>query len=291
MDPREYAAALDDVEARLDRVRGLYEQWFQGFERVEPRVQRRDLERHLYALRKQRAPSTALRFRFNNLWQRFVTMQSYWGRVARQIEEGTYRRDLLKLRRKRLRRREAASRARREREAEQQSVQLDVALDDLDAEIDAALAAVKAWDEPPPKRDTDPAPPPVPPPAAAVKTFGPPRAGGEAGRKRPPPPPAAAVKTFGPPRAGGEVGRKRPPPPSAVQRHGGGSFDEQRLREVHRRLVETRRRHGLGEVSYEKFSRSVQRMLPELQRRARGRSIDFDVVVRNGKVGLKPKIE
>ncbi len=322
MTPREYVAALEDVEARLERVRALYEQWFQGFERIEPRVQRKDMERHLYALRKVRAPTTALRFRFNNLWQRFITMQSYWGRVARQIEEGTYRRDLLKLRRKRLRRREAAEHASREQDAAQPVVQVEASLDDLDAEIDAALSAVKAWDGVEATHDTDPAPPPVsspvavPPPPPMPK---PPRGTGAA----PPPPPSPrarpAMATFGRPRdpltgriasvpsvqvaSSSEAHSKARPPsspraPSASTPRPvrsvpsrGGLPDEQRLREVHRRLVEERRRRGLDAVSYERFSRSVQRMLPKLQQRAKGRSIDFDVVVREGKVGLKPKIK
>ncbi len=336
MTPREYTAALEDVEARLERVRALYEQWFQGFERIEPRVQRKDLERHLYALRKERAPSTALRFRFNNLWQRYITLQSYWGRVARQIEEGTYRRDLLKLRRKRLERRERARR-RQEEASVEPAVQVDVGLDDLDAEIEAALSAVKAWDEPGPSlqaaaASARSAPPPLPPTPGKAPPPPPPAA---ASRVPPPPPPVAAprrgtkpagasraaaggpaVATFGKPRdpllaarpgggsdrsAGSAAARKPPGRPAAPSRavapraassgRGTAGPEERRLREVHRKLLEERRRRGLGDVSYEKFSRSVQKMLPKLQQKAKGRRIDFEVVVRGGKVGLKPKIE
>jgi len=227
-------------------------------------------------------------------------------------------------------------------------VQVDVGLDDLDAEIEAALSAVKAWDEPAPSLQADGAParsaPPPPPPVASRRPPPPPPASGKAppppppaaaSKAPPPPPPVAAsrrgtkpagasgaaadgpaVATFGKPRdpllaarpaggsarsAGSAAARKAPGRPAAPSRavapraassgRGTAGPEERRLREVHRKLLEERRRRGLGDVSYEKFSRSVQKMLPKLQQKAKGRRIDFEVVVRGGKVGLKPKIE
>lgn len=94
----EYELLLSDVETRLDRLKALYEQWFQGMERLEPTIARKETDRRMVLLRKELPRNTALRFRFQTLVQRYTTLQSYWGRVARQIEEGTYRRDLLKAR-------------------------------------------------------------------------------------------------------------------------------------------------------------------------------------------------
>src|SRR5688572_24520798 len=87
---------LDELDTRVDRLRALYEQYFVGIEKLEPHVQKKDVERRLYALRKLQIRNTALRFRFQNLVQRYTTYLTYWQRVCRQIEEGTFKRDLVR---------------------------------------------------------------------------------------------------------------------------------------------------------------------------------------------------
>ena len=69
-------------------------------------------------------------------------------------------------------------------------------------------------------------------------------------------------------------------------------LDERELRALHRRVLEARRRAGLGTegVTYERFVRSVERMMPALRAKARGGRITFDVVLKDGRVGLKPRI-
>ncbi|MEO8801127.1 MAG: hypothetical protein ABI551_24765, partial [Polyangiaceae bacterium] len=47
-------------------------------------------------LRKEQIRNTALRFRFHMILQKFNTYQSYWMRIMRQIEDGTYKRDVLR---------------------------------------------------------------------------------------------------------------------------------------------------------------------------------------------------
>ncbi|MDI7266931.1 MAG: hypothetical protein QME96_02925, partial [Myxococcota bacterium] len=96
MDAPEYAAQVEDLEKKLERLRALYEQYFTGIERLEPSMQRKALERKIADLRKNRVRNTALRFRLQTLVQRYTTLLTYWIRVCRQIEEGTYKRDLLR---------------------------------------------------------------------------------------------------------------------------------------------------------------------------------------------------
>jgi hypothetical protein len=88
---------LSDLEVRLERVRSLYEQYFIGIERLEPLIPRKDVDRRFWELRKVRLRNTALRFRFQTLVQRYNTLQQYWVRICRQIENGTYVRQLRKL--------------------------------------------------------------------------------------------------------------------------------------------------------------------------------------------------
>lgn len=96
MDAPEYAAQVEDLEKKLERLRALYEQYFTGIERLEPSMQRKALERKIADLRKNRVHNTALRFRLQALVQRYTTLLTYWIRVCRQIEEGTYKRDLMR---------------------------------------------------------------------------------------------------------------------------------------------------------------------------------------------------
>jgi len=93
---KEIEINISELELRLDRLRALYEQYFMGFEKLEPQVQRKDVDRRFQALRKENIRNTALRFRFNVAVQKYSTYQSYWQRICRQIEEGTYKRHVQK---------------------------------------------------------------------------------------------------------------------------------------------------------------------------------------------------
>jgi hypothetical protein len=96
MDPKELDVQINDLETRIDRLKALYEQYFQGIERLEPTVPRKEVDRKLAMLRKEQIRNTAQRFRLQSLVQRYTSYQTHWGRITRQIEEGTYKRDLLR---------------------------------------------------------------------------------------------------------------------------------------------------------------------------------------------------
>ena len=100
MDAKEFELELNDLETRVDRLRALYENWFRGYEKMEPQVARKDVERRVYALRKHLPRNTALRFRYHQLYQRYTTLANYWQRTAKQIEEGTYRLQLQRMKRR-----------------------------------------------------------------------------------------------------------------------------------------------------------------------------------------------
>ncbi len=83
---------VDDLEKRLDRLRSLYEMYFQGVERVEPLTLRKQVYRLVLQANPGLIHNTALRFRLRSLIQRFNVYQNYWNRVMMQIERGTYKR-------------------------------------------------------------------------------------------------------------------------------------------------------------------------------------------------------
>lgn len=137
MNSKQFEAALADADTRLSRLRALYEQWFAGVERLEPTQQRDAFEKLMKALRNECPNNTAARFRQQQLTQRYVTYTTYWRRVARQIEEGTYHRDVVKARR----RKELRSQVRERRE----SLEIDIDLDmDMDMDMDSILNDAQA---------------------------------------------------------------------------------------------------------------------------------------------------
>src|SRR5688572_27136410 len=127
-----------------------------GFEKIEPGVARKDVERRFAILRKANIRNTALRFRFNVVTQKFNTYAMYWTRICRQIEEGTFKRHIVRA----TRRFGPVARGTAKRDADASiDVDLadfdDVALEDALAEADASAAAYVR----PSAQDT------VPPPA------------------------------------------------------------------------------------------------------------------------------
>lgn len=213
MEIEEFEQRLHDAEVRLARLKALYEQWFQGIERIEPQIARKELERVLELLKREQPRNTALRFRCQQLAARYGTYGIYWGRIAKQIEEGTYRRDLQR----------ARARAERAKEQEAKTFELDVdvdvdGLDDLgdgfgDSDLDAIFGALTTSSEPERLSHTP----------AAPKTFGrvvdrhaaqPAQAAQRDEPKTDPAPPPAAAARPGPPPA---PGAKAPPPPPGVK--------------------------------------------------------------------------
>jgi hypothetical protein len=94
--PESMASRIDDVERTIERVRGLYEAHFLGIERRPPEVQRLELQRKLAEVRRVPVSNTALKFRLDTLVQRVTVLATYWTRTMREIELGTYRRDVFK---------------------------------------------------------------------------------------------------------------------------------------------------------------------------------------------------
>lgn len=415
MDPKEFEELLSEVETRVDRLRALYENWFRGYEKLEPQTARKDVERRIYQLRKDLPRNTGLRFRYNTLFQRYTTMTSYWHRTAKQIEEGTYRLQLQRLRRKHERQKELAEQPREKRSGESDSdlppprsyeLSLDEQLDVKDLLDDFELDAVaRAVDQPGPHSEP---PPPVEKPAPRpMTTFAKPAADGARAAKaiarstmsessrysEPPPsfaeekrredkrpdaaqpsplaagslpkaPTAAGASVPKPPPPGGSL-PKVPPPvppppaslgrpplgsvpgmpgapgspitasgvrsapssadgsprsmprppgatPSAAQaatpsaaraptpsaaraptpsaaRAPEGGLGEQRLKSLYDEYTSARRKNNEGEVRYDALVSSIQKMLPELQKKHAGKQIDFEIVLKDGRVGLKPK--
>ena len=152
MEVQEYETLVGELETRVDRLRSLYDQYFMGIEKTVPNVSHKDVERRIILLRREQVRNTALRFRFQMIVQRFNTYQTHWQRICRQIEEGTYKRHVLKAK---------AKLAERERKASGE-FSIDVTFDE-DFDLDAMNEEEPV--EPPPRQT------PLPAPLAASSPF------------------------------------------------------------------------------------------------------------------------
>ncbi len=88
---------LDAVDKTLERLKTLYEQYFLGIQKQAPGYIHNDVERKLRDLTQLNIRNTGLRYRLATLQQKFGSYNSYWRRTLRQIENGTYTRNLAKI--------------------------------------------------------------------------------------------------------------------------------------------------------------------------------------------------
>lgn len=87
---------LDRLEQELEDLRILHEQFFVDVLPHPPDEQKRNVKRHIRQLLKAPFKTSAIRFRLRSLVHRYQTYHTYWERVFKQREEGTYVRDVFK---------------------------------------------------------------------------------------------------------------------------------------------------------------------------------------------------
>jgi hypothetical protein len=97
MTPEEIEERLDILDKTLDRLKVIYEQYFLGIQKAAPAYLHTDVERKLRELTQIQIRNTGLRYRFATVQQKFGAYNSYWRRTLRQIENGTYSRNLSKI--------------------------------------------------------------------------------------------------------------------------------------------------------------------------------------------------
>lgn len=237
MEANEFDQELAEFELRLERLRALYEQYFLGIERIEPGVARKDVDRRCYQLRRVKLRNTAKRFKLQTLIQRYNTLQQYWAKVCRQIENGQYTRHLVRAER----RFGVAGHKLKAAETERDSAQNLAALPepdlgamleesfDADAELRNALHEVDALEVRRSPTSETSASPKAPPALARPKSSGPtpnrlppgaPPRPGQPQTRRPLPPPRAGSSAQDPAGAPGNPSPALPPPrraPPATQ--------------------------------------------------------------------------
>lgn len=94
------ADQLAEMEEELEEIKVKYDMYFIGAERMEPSRRRDDLKRAIERVRNAFTRNAGLRFRIQTLHARYLSYERLWIRSTREKEAGTYRRDLMKARRK-----------------------------------------------------------------------------------------------------------------------------------------------------------------------------------------------
>jgi hypothetical protein len=260
---------LDEMDTALAELKAHYEQYFLGVERQPPNKADAEMRQRLAKLRTGYVRSAVLKFRIQALQQRFTTYDRLWHRTLTEMENGTYRRDLFKARRRRKTGETPAAETKAKVEAKPAApVQETKAAAAEPAPIPVETSVPKA------------APPPIP-----TATQG--------GTVRPSPVPSVAPVAIPKGTQGGAVRTAPAGIPKgtqgAVARAAAEALAEPRLRKVYDDYVAAKKRckEDVSRISYESVADSLRKQVPELLERHGARDVEYKVLVKDGKAVLR----
>jgi hypothetical protein len=90
------AEDLDAMEEAIANLQVLYEKYFLGLDRKPPDRERRQVSEKMRLLKETLVKNTALKFRVQTMFAKLLSFERMWDRTLREIEDGTYKRDLFK---------------------------------------------------------------------------------------------------------------------------------------------------------------------------------------------------
>jgi hypothetical protein len=90
------AEELDAMEEALVALQVSYEKYFLGIDRKPPERDRKLVSDRMRTLKTTYVKNTALKFRLHTLFAKLISFERMWDRTLREIEDGTYHRDLFK---------------------------------------------------------------------------------------------------------------------------------------------------------------------------------------------------
>jgi hypothetical protein len=252
LDGLELEAELEQLQRKMERLRVLYEQFFQGIERIPPHSLQKDVVRIIHRLTQARIRSTTLKFKLQGLVQRFNAHRAYWTRSVREMEEGRHRKQIARADR---------------RQARASALENDAVIEVSEAEESAAAEFMQALGEPVAK----PSPKPADDDGGGIRGVPADELSARANRLK-----ALRDRLA-------KQGVVAAPPESAT----GG---ERATRQVYDRLIEAKQRLGerTEHLSYEAVRDSLEKQAARTREKHGCREVDFTVVVKDGKTLLKP---
>ncbi len=94
--PQAIEEELQILETRLTQLRLDYERYFLGSRPREPVMARAEIQKVVIKYSNQAIQNTAQRFKFNSINSRYQAFKRQWDNILRQMEAGTYKRDIFK---------------------------------------------------------------------------------------------------------------------------------------------------------------------------------------------------
>jgi hypothetical protein len=245
----ELADACSALETEVEELKAKYEMYFLGVERSEPTRLRTELKRKVQRLMERFTRNAGIRFRIQSLHARFISYERLWMRSVREKEEGTYRRDLLKVRRGDQPGVVGPARVKGKKEILRHSQAQDVDLSDFGDEAPVTPPAVAP---PPPE-----ASPTTPRPTAAPAT-----------------PPARPART---------------PVPAARPAVAAAPAEDAQARALYEAYVAARKRcnQDVAGITLDAIARTIAKQTPAIIKAHGARTVEFKVEVKNGKAILK----
>jgi hypothetical protein len=303
----------DAIEADIAALKVAYEFYFMGNERLPPTRAYEDLKKRLERLKTSFIRNTAAKFRVQAIATKFGTYERLWQRTLQEIENGTYKRDVAKAKRR------TQKQAGSDRPKTLGAIELpddDFDVEEVKPSKVPSVAPLVPPVEPVPFRGGAPSVAPlvpsvaplVPPVAPVVGTPARgtaipsiPSVAPVAPRVAPLVPPVApAVPPVAPavPRVAPAV-----PPVAAVARPpaakpsgarppvsaSGGGLSDDKLKSVYDAYVAAKRQNkeDTSKMNYDSIAATLRKQVPELMKQHNAKSVEFKVVIKDGKAVLK----
>ncbi len=241
---------LDDLEKSAEGIRREFEQFFMGLQRRAPTMTQAQFAGTMRKIKEEELGdwNTQDRFRFNQIHARFVSMERIWARTLKQIEDGTYKRDKLKLGLRKAREQEAARLA-----GSQVADRVDLPrpVSGMGEATDSFDVDMGSFDE-----DSLSGTGPSKPAPVAPKPPAP----------RPPPPAPRPVDVGG----------------------SGGGPSEQQLQKLYKVYMDAKKRTGeASTLSLDALRAQIAKQVPSIRQKHNCEAVDFKVVLKDGKAMLK----
>ena len=297
--------ACDELEADIAGLKAAYEQFFLGVERKPPNLKHDAVKKKLLQVRNVVVRQVAAKFRVQNLAQKLATYERLWARTLKEMEEGTYRRDVFKARLHAEKRKGKKKDEKKAAEAESEDVDMDDFGDEGEVPSTPPDAEAARGVQP---HGAKPAPPQVASgskPGVAAKAGGPavPAPGArstDANAPGGPAVPAPGGKPSGPavPAPGGRpsgpgfrVPVSGPQPavaakaPVAAQ----GDLSDQKIKAIYDAYVTAKKRcnEDVSKLSIDSLASTLRKQVPDLMKQHGAKSVEFKVVIKDGKAILR----
>lgn len=282
-----------ELESDIPELRASYEQYFLGLERLPPTKKHDAIKKRVKSLKGQFIRQTALKFRIQSIAQKLVTYERLWERTLKEIEAGTYSRDIFKAKLHQ-NKRKGGEKAKSGDDASF-DVDEDLDLSDLDADdLDSALAAA-ASAVAKPAVVPPPPPPAVSPPSVRPVTGSMPTIAPVAPLPAKPvtgsrPTITAAMSTPSQPglKPATPAAARPSQPPAPVGAAMGGLTD-QKIKAIYDAYVMAKKRCGedTRALTLDSVASTLKKQVPELMKQHKAKAVEFKVVIKDGKAVLR----